>query len=201
MTAAEIKVMADADLALLNQPNGAFITGTGTNVEVSASDKTGLFAASNGEATDYLNEQSVVVRTDAPGIGTATASGYGQGQQVTASSTDMKVIADSTGVTDLVLKAGGTTWSVVTAAFTLAVGQSVLADTTAGAFTVTLPPDPSVNDLVSVSDYAGTFSTNNCTLGRNGSNIMGLAEDMALDVDNISVALTYIDATQGWRIT
>jgi hypothetical protein len=37
-------------------------------------------------------------------------------------------------------------------------------------------------------------------LGRNGSNIMGSASDMNLDVDYFSGTVEYVDATQGWKL-
>jgi hypothetical protein len=41
-------------------------------------------------------------------------------------------------------------------------------NTTGGAFTVTLPTAPTIGDFISFIDYAGTFDTNNLTIGRNG---------------------------------
>lgn len=80
------------------------------------------------------------------------------------------------------------------------VGDQLFINTTNSALTITLPPSPSVNDYIDIADYAGTFATNNLTLGRNGNNIMGVSEDMDVDTDNISFRLLYIDSVQGWRI-
>lgn len=93
-----------------------------------------------------------------------------------------------------------TQWTIKTAAYTAIAGDAIQADTTGSAFTLTLPASPASNDLLRIADYAGTFATNNLTVGRNGSNIMGLAEDMVISTNNISITLQYIDATQGWRI-
>lgn len=64
--------------------------------------------------------------------------------------------------------------------------------------TLTLPASPAPGDWVRVSNRSGTTTG---TIARNGRNIMGLAEDMLLDVLNAGVTLTYADATQGWVIT
>jgi hypothetical protein len=40
--------------------------------------------------------------------------------------------------------------------------------------TVTLPASPSAGDIVAIKDYAGTWDTNNVTIGRNGSKIKWL---------------------------
>jgi hypothetical protein len=76
-----------------------------------------------------------------------------------------------------------------------------MADTTSAAFTITLPATPSANHVVNIADYAGTFATNNLTIGRNSSKIMSLSEDMVISTNNISITLTYIDSTVGWKLT
>ena len=91
-------------------------------------------------------------------------------------------------------------WVVKNAAYTAVSGDFIFADTTAAAFTITLPASPGVNSTVSIADYAEKFSTNNLTIARNGSKIMGLLEDMTVSTNNVSLILTYIDATQGWRL-
>lgn len=92
-------------------------------------------------------------------------------------------------------------WTIKTANYTAVNGDALMCNTTAGAFTITLPASPSASHVVRVADYAGTFATYNLTIGRNSSKIMGLSEDMTISTNNASVTLTYIDATQGWRLT
>lgn len=93
-------------------------------------------------------------------------------------------------------------WSVVTSDPANAVaGGKYAANTTGGAFTITLPAGPVAGyDRVTITDYAGTWDTLNLTVGRNSLNIMGLAENLVLDVKNATVVLEYVDTTQGWRI-
>lgn len=82
---------------------------------------------------------------------------------------------------------------------TLAVNGSTFAvDTSSSIITVTLPASPVAGDIVKILDYSGTFATNNCIVSRNGSNIMGLAENMNLDTNFLSVTLNYIDSIRGW---
>lgn len=64
--------------------------------------------------------------------------------------------------------------------------------------TLTLPPSPSAGHFVKWSDRSGTTT---CVIGRNALNIMGLAENLNLDVANTSGQLTYADATRGWVLT
>ena len=91
-------------------------------------------------------------------------------------------------------------YAVVTSAQTLAAGSVVAADTTAGAFTVTLPASPSNGDTVSILDYAGTFDTNNLTIARNGSNIESLAENMDCNIEDAAFSLVFVGSTVGWKV-
>jgi hypothetical protein len=98
----------------------------------------------------------------------------------------------------------GTDWqSVVTAdgstATTASAGEGYFIDTTSNAHTINLPASPTQGDEVTIVDYAGTFGTNNVTVGRNGSNVDGVATDAILDTNRLNVRFVYIDATQGWK--
>jgi hypothetical protein len=92
-------------------------------------------------------------------------------------------------------------WGILTADATLTAGQRTFIDTTVEILTVTLPLTPAANDTVALADYAGTWKDFPPILARNGSNIMGIEQDMNLNSANLSVLFTYVDATQGWRMT
>ena len=91
--------------------------------------------------------------------------------------------------------------TVKTTGFTAVAGEGYFCNTTSAAFTVTLPASPSAGDLVGIKDYANTADTNNITIGRNGSNIEGVANDFVISVEGGSITLIYVDATQGWLST
>ena len=82
--------------------------------------------------------------------------------------------------------------------FTAVSGKGYFINTTAGVITINLPSSPSVGDIVAVKDYAGTFDTQNLTIGRGGSNMNGSATDSVRDTENESLTLVYADATKGW---
>jgi hypothetical protein len=89
-------------------------------------------------------------------------------------------------------------YTTKTANYTAVAKDFIYADTSGGAFTVTLPDTPSVDDRVAIVDNTTSFSTNNLTIGRNGGTIMGIAEDMVVDIDNISFELIYNGSD--WRL-
>ena len=86
-----------------------------------------------------------------------------------------------------------------TTPFTATSGDGFFVNTTSGGVTVTLPASPSAGDIVSVSDYAQTASCNAITVGRNGSKIDGLCNDLLLETDGIATTLVYVDGTKGWK--
>jgi len=97
---------------------------------------------------------------------------------------------------------GGASWqAVITADPANAVaGNGYFCNTTGGAFTVTLPTVATIGDFISIIDYAGTFDTNNLTIGRNGHNIQGTAADLTVGVERAGFTLVYVDSTQGWLL-
>lgn len=90
-------------------------------------------------------------------------------------------------------------WNPVqTRNFTAVAGNAYPVDTTSGAVTVTFPASPTAGQIVQITDYAGTFNTNACTINRNGSNIGGFASNFILNLSRESLSFVYIDAAQGW---
>ena len=73
----------------------------------------------------------------------------------------------------------------------------VLANTTAGAFTLTLPATPTAGSWFTFVDLNGQWGTNNLTIGRNGKNIDGAAANLVFSASGSAVKLVY-DGT-GWH--
>lgn len=93
---------------------------------------------------------------------------------------------------------GGTEYVYKTANYTTSDKEGVLADTSGGAFTVTLPLSPAVGAQVIIADAGNSFGTNNLTVGRNGSTIANLAENLVLDINGVSVQFVYDGTT--WEV-
>src|SRR5210317_328412 len=81
---------------------------------------------------------------------------------------------------------------------TLVAGNGYFMNTTSGTITANLPASASAGDTIAIKDYAGTFATNNLTIGRNGHNIQGVANDSLISTNRASLTLVYVDATKGW---
>ena len=114
---------------------------------------------------------------------------------------DQVLTTNGSGVLSFVDNTGGTDWQAVkTTGFTAVAGEGYFINTTGGAFTMTLPASPTIGDEISFIDYAGTFDTENLTIGRNSENIQGSAADLTVSVERAANTLVYTDGTQGWLL-
>ena len=86
-----------------------------------------------------------------------------------------------------------------TASFTAVSGNGYFVNTTSGAITVTMPASPSAGDIVSLSDYAGTWETNSVNLS--SANYNGQTGAPSLSTNSQTVTLIYVDGTKGWITT
>jgi|688.fasta_scaffold647404_1 hypothetical protein len=126
-------------------------------------------------------------------IGPQGPTGAGaQGTQGIQGVTGVQGIQGITGV-------GSSAWTTQTSAYNAAANDRILADTSAGAFTITLPASPVTGAHIRIDDPKKTWGTNNLTVARNGSNITSLAENLVCDF-SANIALTYINATIGWKV-
>jgi hypothetical protein len=65
------------------------------------------------------------------------------------------------------------TWTTKTTTYTAVVGDRILADTGAGAWTLTLPASPTEGQQVQVADHGGDWATNNLTIDGGAADIEG----------------------------
>lgn len=98
---------------------------------------------------------------------------------------------------------GGSTtfnWFVTSTNYTATSNDHIFVDTSSGTVTISLPATPAIGDNVTFVDYAGTCGINLLTFERNGNLIMGLAEDLLIDVPGAANILYYSGSTYGWKI-
>jgi len=194
--------------------------GSGQTVTVEISGGTGVAVPNGSTTVVYADGTNVVTALNyAPaltlGAALPVASG---GTGATTLTANNVVIGNGTSAVQFVapgtsgnlLTSNGTTWTsavpapggieyeVKTANYTAADKEGILADTTGGAFTITLPATPATGAQVIVADPSGTWGTNNLTIGRNGETISDAAEDLVCDISGASVQLVYDGTT--WAV-
>jgi len=166
----------------------ANLTWDGSNIQIGAQ---GDLRLADGDSSNYIAIQ-------AP---TTVGSNVTLTLPDTAGSADQALVTNGSGVLSWSTISGGAAWQAVkTTGFTAVAGEGYFCNTTGGAFTVTLPTTATIGDFISFIDYAGTFDTNNLTIGRNGHNIQGSAADLTVATERAGFTLVYVDSTQGWLL-
>ena len=179
-----------------------YASGSGTTATFATGDKGDklLFAAANDVTNPDIKEISLA---SPPGGSDKQIQFNDNGSfgGITMGTTGQVLTTDGTTASfgDI---SGGAAWqAVITADPANAVaGYGYFCNTTSAAFTVTLPTAATIGDFISFIDYAGTFDTNNLTIGRNGHNIQGTAADLTVATERAGFTLVYVDATQGWLL-
>ena len=82
--------------------------------------------------------------------------------------------------------------------YTAASGDRIAANTSGGAFTITLPASPSADDIIEIIDENNTFNTGNLTIARNGSTIENVADNLVADISGTNFYCQYDGTT--WRV-
>ena len=164
------------------------LTWDGTNVLIAATGALRLGDTTGGE----------YVGLKAPGTVSSSVTFTLPGADGTA---DQVIKTDGSGNLTFTDISGGTSWQAVkTTGFTAVAGEGYFCDTSSGAFTATLPATPTLGDEVTLVDYAGTFDTNNLTVGRNSENIQGSAADLTVSIERAGLTLVYSGSTYGWLL-
>jgi hypothetical protein len=177
--------------------NGLTLTGT-----VTSSGNLTLGGTLSGVANSALTNSSVTVTA---GTGMSGGGAVALGSSVTLTNAGVTSIVAGTGITIsgatgavTVSASGGAGFSAKTTTYTAASGDNILANTSGGSWTLTLPASPSTGNTVQVMDGFGTFDTFPLTVARNGQTIMGAAEDMTLSLEGVATTFVYNGST--WRV-
>ena len=177
-------------------------TGTGTLTLAGAVNGFQAFSVLGDGSTTYYAIYDTASDDWEVGLGTYTLSGTTLARTTVLSSSNAGAAVNlSAGSKDVFVtqpsEATQTVNSYSTTA-TLVAFVNALADTSGGAFTLTLPASPKTGDTIIISDGTDSFGVNNLTVGRNGSTIEGVAEDLVCDINGVSITFIYNGAT--WAI-
>jgi hypothetical protein len=91
-------------------------------------------------------------------------------------------------------------WKVVSSAYTASPNENLLADSTGGAFTITLPAAPTHGDLIRIAPLKPTYTAEPVTIDRAGQLISGQTSNIILNTDGRSIELPFIDGSTGWAV-
>lgn len=91
-------------------------------------------------------------------------------------------------------------WNIVSSNITMSKNNGYFVDTTTGPKMLTLPASNTLGDTIRINDLAGTFASNNLTVGANGGKIQGVAQDLLVSVNQKSFGLVYSNSTYGWKL-
>jgi|TARA_A100001011_G_C14245217_1_gene815209 hypothetical protein len=113
---------------------------------------------------------------------------------------DRNVFLSTDGTNWFEIQTQGSDWLTKTGTYTAFAGDKIFANTTGGAFTITLPASPTIGDEVRFVDLANHFDTNNLTVGRNSEKIDGATSDLTVATEGAAFALVYSGSTYGWKL-
>ena len=175
---------------LLATGQGSFVTRnyTGNNVQTTFTVTSGVTASSvlvaeNGilqlPTTDYTVSGANLIFTTAPASAVAI---------------QIRELAVAVSSSSLF------TWNIASSNATMTTNNGYFVDTSGGAKTMTLPTSATLGDTIRINDLAGTFSTYNLTVARNGHKIQGVADNLLVDADQSSFGLVYSNSTYGWKV-
>lgn len=91
---------------------------------------------------------------------------------------------------------GVLSWSTKTSNYTAVPNEAIMAVTTGGTFTITLPSAPAIGNIVAIGD-GGNFAANPLIVSGSGGKLIEGYDTFTLDIQHVKVDFVY-DGT-GWQ--
>ena len=162
----------------------AVVAGTGLTGGGTTGNVTLAVSAASGEVT----VTSPTINTSIQGTAFLDEDNFASNSATkVASQQSIKAYVDANGFSITVTN--------VTGSGTTAVKDNLYYIANAGV-TITLPSSPTAGDVVYIAH--GNFT--NTVIGRGGSNVMGAASDLTVDVANMGLTLAYTTTARGWAL-
>ena len=130
----------------------------------------------------------------------------GTKQDALVSGTNIKTINNTSilGSGDITISGGGGSslipTAVKTSAYTVSANDLVRCDTSAGAFSVTLPASPADGTTIAILDMTNGFATNNLTILPNTGKTIESDDFLSLDINGTYVSFVYNSISTNWRL-
>jgi len=127
-----------------------------------------------------------------------TVSGTGVAMPI---GSKMVLYSDGTNISSGPITKG---YYTIPSAYTAVNGDQLLINTTGtggglnAPVTITLPASPAIGNEVTFIDSGNGFGSNNLTINRNGSNVLGSASNLTVSTNGAAFTLVYVNATRGW---
>ena len=188
--------VAASDVALALS-NGAVSNGKNFYVKLTgtlAANRTVTFPDSSERV--FVIEDGTARTSNSYTLTVKTASGTGIVIPVGSKSL---LYSDGTNVNKGLINKG---YYTVPGAYTAVDGDQLLINTSAAGInssvTITLPASPSIGNEVHFIDSGNFLASNNLTVSRNGSNILGSASNLTVNTNGAAFTLVYVNAARGW---
>jgi hypothetical protein len=157
-----------------------------------------LATNSGGTNLTSFTSGGAVYATSTSALTTGTLPVASGGTGLTAPGTSGNVLTSNGTAWVSSAPAGGVTYAVKTANYTAVIGDNILADTSSGSFTITLPASPSTGGVISIVDSKGTFTRNALAINPNGNTIN--YDSTTLFISNTGFGFNLIYNGSDWRI-
>ena len=90
------------------------------------------------------------------------------------------------------------TWKYKIANYTAATNDRIIANSSSGTFTITLPSTPANGNYVQITD-GNNFASNNVLVNPNGNTVEGYSDNIALDLAGVTYEFIFSNGT--WQLT
>ena len=197
--------VVDSTLGVSTDPGGSDTQIQYNNSGAFGGDADLIWTAGTGMTINSQKELRLADTDDSAYVGqkshaTVTGSYTVVWPAAVATTTGDALTSDTSGNLSWTTIAGGFTWVVKTTTYTGVANDGIFADTSGGAWTLSLPAG-TLGDEIGIVDYAGTFDTNNLTVAPNGSEkIQGTAASLTCSVERAGFTLVYSGSYQGWLL-
>lgn len=154
------------------------------------------FSVGNDIVIDIVDSNANIIANSLTVSAIANLGAVGN-VKITGGTSSQVLSTDGTGNLSWITSSSSSGWIKKVANYTASPSDQIIADTSAGSFTITLPATPTTGMYVAFAD-GDDWYTNNLTIARNGSTIEGAAENLLLNIKGIRVDLIYDGTT--WEV-